>query len=263
MRRVRRWRPRCPCSTLLTGLPPGVRSGQRARWSVRREGRRIRAGRRRALGHHEGAEHDRSWLEAPPRATRSVRSTARRPPGRATRRAGSRMRRRSSSDSPAESVAPRIGCALALARRGTIRQVFEHGEHVGARACLAAPPGLRTAELRLLAEKLRRERVEQAADHRVLRDPAPERVDDADPARSDDLEEPGNAEQGVGPKLDRVAVGVVDAPDHHVDPFEAGERPEPEPAVLDDEIAAFGEGVAEIRGEVGMLERRSRCAPRE
>ncbi len=53
----------------------------------------------------------------------------------------------------------------------------------------------------------------------------PKRVDDRDGAPAGRLDQPGDAEVGVRPELERVAVPAVDAAQDHVDRFEPPERP--------------------------------------
>ena len=56
------------------------------------------------------------------------------------------------------------------------------------------------------------------------------------------------------PQLERIGVGVVDAPQHDVDGLQPAQRPQPDPAVAHGQVGPLDEVVAEVAGQVGVLE---------
>ena len=79
-------------------------------------------------------------------------------------------------------------------------------------------------------------------------------VGNGDVAGVDGLHEAGDAEVGVGAEFELVAEVIILAAEDDIDGFEAFERFEEDAVVADGEVAALDEGVAEIAGEVGVLE---------
>ncbi len=58
----------------------------------------------------------------------------------------------------------------------------------------------------------------------------------------------------VAPQFKRVAVGVVDTPQHHIDTLQPFQRFHPELAVAHGQVIALHKAVAQVGGEVGLLE---------
>ena len=56
------------------------------------------------------------------------------------------------------------------------------------------------------------------------------------------------------PELERIGVGVVDAPEHDVDRLQPGQGPQPHPAAPHGQVGPLDEVVAEVAGQVGVLE---------
>ena len=150
---------------------------------------------------------------------------------------------------------PPPGAGRPTGRTGQQHQVVEVGQHV------AQPVGpARTTSSRGPAGPApRRAAPGPGSPSRPVRAgfsriPVPERVEHGHPAAPDHLEQAGHPEQRVGPQLDRVAPLVVHPSDDHVDRVEAGQRPQPDPVVLDHQVPALDQGVAEVGGQVGVLE---------
>ena len=133
-------------------------------------------------------------------------------------------------------------------------QPVQVGQHVAEPGSPAAPPGVGAAQLELLAQHSRGQLVEQPGQGHVLDHPGSERVHHRHPPPPGHLEQPGDPEQRVGPQLDRVAPLVVHPADDHVDRVEAHQRPQPHPVVVDHQVPALDQGVAEVGGQVGVLE---------
>ena len=128
-------------------------------------------------------------------------------------------------------------------------------DHLGPLVGVAAPPRLQRGEAEPLAE--------QAPAHARPRNgcsasspaaPEPERVGQPDGAEAGGVEQPGHALAVAVAELEGVGVGVVDPAEQHVDRLQAAERAQPDPTVADRQVAAFGQVVAELLGQVGVLE---------
>ena len=135
-------------------------------------------------------------------------------------------------------------------------EVVEARQHVAPPGASAAPPALRATEGELLAEQRPGELPEERGQRRVLEEATPERVEYRHSSSPNGFDKAGNPEEGVRPELDRVAPLVVDPSQDHVDRVEARQRPQPDPVVLDEQVAALDERDAEVRGQVRMLEVR-------
>ena len=137
---------------------------------------------------------------------------------------------------------------------GEQQQIVEVGEYVAEAVGPSAPPALGAAQGELLAEQGGGHVAEQPVEGRVLEDPGAERIEDGHPPAPDDLEQSGYTEQRVGPQFHGIAPHVVHPADHRIDRIEPGQRPEPDPVVLDHQVPTLDEGVAEVGGQVGVLE---------
>ena len=85
---------------------------------------------------------------------------------------------------------------------------------------------------------------------------APEPSALASPTRAEagGVEQPGHPLAVAVAELERVGVGVVDPAEQDVDRLQAAERAQPDPTVADRQVAALDQVVAELLGQVGVLE---------
>ena len=133
-------------------------------------------------------------------------------------------------------------------------ELVEVGEHVAASLGVAAPPGLHRREQELLAQQVLGQSGQERQHARVLEHPAAEGVDDRHRAEARGLDQPGHAEHRVAAELQRVAEHGVGAAQDHVDGLQPAEGPQPHPAVAHGQVGGLHQRVAEVRGQVGVLE---------
>ena len=139
---------------------------------------------------------------------------------------------------------------------GLDHQVVEAVEHPAQPGRVAAPVGLDRRQEQVLVEQGAAQLGEEREQGRVLDHAAAQGVDHRHVADAAGLEQAGHAQVGVGAELQRVAPGGVDPTEDHVHRFEAAEGAHPDPAVSHPEVGALHERVAEVAGQVAVLERR-------
>ena len=125
---------------------------------------------------------------------------------------------------------------------------------MAAAVVIAAPPGGHRRQQQLLAEEVLGQPGQVRQEAGVLEHPAAEGVDDGDATEAGRFDEAGHAEPRVGAQLERIAEPRVGAAQDDVDAFEPAERAQPHAPVAHREVGGFDQRVAEIRGEVRVLE---------
>ena len=119
---------------------------------------------------------------------------------------------------------------------------------------LPAPPGLDRPEPQLLAQQRAAQRRQERHQRRGLRDAGAQRVRDRDLPVARRLQQPGHAQQRLGPQLQRIAVVVVEAAQDHVHRVQPAQRLEEHAPVAHGQIAALDQRVAEVLRQERLLE---------
>ena len=213
-------------------------------------------------GHDEAAEHRRDAASRPRRRSVGAEPSSHRllaDPrvglGLDPRPAGRRAR-------PTRGPDPPPSCARGRGDR-LEHQLVEVAEHLAERrrarrTTTSAPTAARSCSPSSCSASCGR----NGEQRRVLEHAAAERVDDRDAADPARLDQPGHAEVGVGPQLERIAPRRVDPAQDHVDRLEAAERAHPHPTVAHPQVGALHERVAEVRRRWTRARRRSRSTAR-
>ena len=147
------------------------------------------------------------------------------------------------------------GPVAADRRRGPQHELGQVLEDVRARHRVAAPPARHGGQAQRAAEQMAGDGLLEGRERRVLQHAGPERVDHRHRSRTRRLHEAGHPELGLRVELERVAVGVVDPAQDHVDRLALAERPHPHRAAADGQIGALDERIPERGGQDGVLER--------
>ena len=120
---------------------------------------------------------------------------------------------------------------------------------------LAAPPRRRpTAAAAVLAEQVPAQLRQEGQQRRRLDQAAAQRVGHRHVARAHRLHQAGHAEERVAPQLQRIAEVVVEPAEDHVHRLQAAQQLEEDAVVAHRQVAALDQRVAEVAGQVGVLE---------
>ena len=129
-------------------------------------------------------------------------------------------------------------------------------------ALLAAPPGRHGGELELFTEKMPGDAGQEGHQAGVLEDAAADRVGDRHVTEPRRLQQAGHAEARILAQFQGIAEGIVDPAQDDVDLVQPLQRFQPDPAVTDTQVVALDQCVAEVIGEVGVLEVARAVGPR-
>ena len=142
------------------------------------------------------------------------------------------------------------------AERGFHDEFIEMFEDVLLRVFLAAPPRRDGRQFQFLPEQMLAESRQKRHERRALQEAAAERVGDGHVARAHRFNEAGHAQDGIIAQFERVAKIIVHAAQNHVHPIEAAQRFQEDVVVAHQEVGSLDQHVAQVAGEIRLLEIR-------
>ena len=136
---------------------------------------------------------------------------------------------------------------------GLDHQFLEMFTHIAAWLLLSAPPRRHGRHTQFLSEQLAAEYGQKSHLRCGFHKPASKRIVDDDGTIPHSFDQTRDAQQRIAAQLERIAEGVVDAPQDHIDRFQTAKRFEIYTTIEHGQIRPFNQRETPLRGKERMF----------